>query len=101
MGTGVLGTRVVARVSNTVIGITAIFAIPSVIVMLLNPSPLTLLWVFFHVLIARRVAQISVFVGRSGVQVNNFTGTTVVPIWEAEVEVVAESGELAGNRHLL
>ena len=92
MAYGAAGTRVIARVSNTVIGLTAIFAIPSIFALLFNPSALTLLWVVSHLLIARRVAQISLLVSREGVQVNNFTGTTLVPIWEAEVEVVDQTG---------
>jgi len=92
MASGALGTKVVARASNLVVGLTAFFALPSLFALLFSPSALTLLWVVFHVLIGRRVAQISLLVSRDGVQVNNFTSSTVVPIWEAEVEVVPQTG---------
>ncbi len=92
MGRRSAGRRVIARVSPLVVVLTAIFALPSVVGFLRSPEPLTLLWVVFHILIGKRVAQIGLAVSREGVEITNFTGRTLVPIWEAEAEVVENSG---------
>lgn len=92
MGRQASGTRVIARISPLVIGLTAIFALPSAIAFIQKPNALTLLWVVFHVLIGKRVAQIGLAVSREGVEITNFTGRTLVPIWEAEAEMIENLG---------
>lgn len=92
MGRRTTGRQVIARVSPLVIGLTAAFALPSTFAFIRTPNALTLLWVVFHVLIGKRVAQIGLEVSREGVEVINFTGRTLVPIWEAEAEVIENLG---------
>ena len=83
------GVRVIAKASKTIIVLVALTAIPALWTAFTRPSILAFLWLIPHVVFVARVAQLRLTVSQAGVTIRNFWATTVVPVWEAEIEVRA------------
>jgi hypothetical protein len=83
--------RVIATASKTIVVLAAALAIPATYTAITSPSLLAFVWLVPHIAIVLRVAKLRLSVSASGVMIRNFFSTTVVPIWEAELEI--RSGE--------